>query len=142
MEEYRAIHHAKYLERTERGVHIHKIIDDIKNCTRLEEIHAAVSNILETIQEPVNQTDFGLKLLDAINTNKAIITQLDNHFQVRMSREIQENVNIILGFCGITDTIDIQYDMDCSRDEELARQLAAETPPPVARRPRGRPRRT
>ena len=143
MEDYRAVHHAKYLERArviERWERIHAIVDSVKDHTDLSEIRKSVSEILGIVQEPVKELDFGLKLVEAINTNKAIVVQLDNPVQITMSRKIQEDVKTILGLCGLDDTIEVEYDMDCSRDEEIARQLAR-APAPVVRRRRGRPAR-
>jgi hypothetical protein len=143
MEDYRAAHHAKYLERVrvvERWETIHTIIEDIKEHTDLAEIRASVSGILNILKEPVKELDFGLKLVEAINTNGAITVQLDNPVQITMSKKIQEDVKTILGLCGLDDTIEVEYDMDCSRDEEIARQLAR-APAPVVRRRRGRPAR-
>jgi hypothetical protein len=146
MEDYRAVHHAKYLERVrvvERWKRIHEIVDSIHEHVDLTDIRASVSEIMSIVQEPVKELDFGLKLVEAINTNKAIVVQLDNPVQVTMSRKIQEDVKTILGLCGLDDTIEVQYDMDCSRDEEIARNLAEPdpVPPVVRRRGRGRPRR-
>ena len=143
MEDYRAAHHAKYLERVrvvERWETIQKIIEDIKEHTDLAEIRASVSGILNILKEPVKELDFGLKLVEAINTNGAITVQLDNPVQITMSKKIQEDVKTILGLCGLDDTIEVEYDMDCSRDEEIARQLAR-APARVVRRRRGRPAR-
>jgi hypothetical protein len=144
MEDYRAIHHAKYLERVrvvERWKRIHEIVDSIKEHGDLSEIRASVSEIMEIVQEPVKALDFGLELVEAINTNKAIVVRLDNPEQVTTSRKIQEDVKTILGLCGLDDTIEVEYVMDCSRDEEIARSLAEPDPPIVRRRGRGRPRR-
>ena len=146
MEDYRAVHHAKYLERTrviERWKRIHAIVESIKDHVDLSEIRKSVSEILCIVQEPVKELDFGLKLVEAINTNKSIVVHLDNPVQITMSRKIQEDVKTILGLCGLDDTIEVQYDMDCSRDEEIARNLAEPdpVPPVVRRRGRGRPRR-
>ena len=151
MEDYRAAHHAKYLERvriTERWTAIHAIVDSIKEHTDLSDIRNSVSTILDILKHPVKEFDFGLKLVEAINTNGAITIQVDNPVQTTMSRKIQEDVKKILGLCGLDDTIEIEYDMDCSKDEEIARNLAERDAdpepapaPPVARRGRGRPRR-
>lgn len=143
MEDYRAVHHAKYLERArviERWERIHAIVDSIKDHRDLSEIRKSVSEILGIVQEPVKELDFGLKLVEAINTNKAIVVQLDNPVQITMSRKIQEDVKTIIGLCGLDDTIEVEYDMDCSRDEEIAQRLAVEVPV-APRRRRGRPRR-
>ena len=143
MDDYFAVHHAKYLERVrvvERWERIHEIVDSIKDHGDISDIRKSVSEIMAIVQEPVKELDFGLKLVEAINTNKAIVVQVDNPVQVTMGRKIQEDVKKILGLCGLDDTIEIQYDMDCSRDEEIARSLAEPAPLGVRRR-RGRPRR-
>lgn len=131
MEDYRAVHHAKYLERArviERWKRIHAIVESIKDHGDLSEICKSVSEILGILEEPVKELDFGLKLVESINTNKAIVVQLDNPGQITMSRKIQEDVKTILGLCGLDDTIEVEYDMDCSRDEEIAQRLALEVP--------------
>jgi hypothetical protein len=148
------------------------LIDAIRRHTTISEIHESVHTISGLITE--NQellekqtlSQVGLELLDALNTNVHTKTNFNNASQVSMSRDVQQTVKHVLTICGVIvndDDIEVNYDMDCSRDEEVARQLAQdlanapfnpllqpipplpEVPhhqPPQPRRPRGRPRRT
>jgi len=140
MEEHRARHREKYLER-ERLIRIKEnYIESLANHTTLDQVKNTTTEILEFVEKA--GSDFGLKVLDAINNNQAIKTDFNNRMQIRMSQQVQENVKKILELCGI-EGVEVNYEMDCSQDEEIARQLAQEVEPepPRVRRPRGRPRR-
>lgn len=138
MEEHRARHREKYNER-ERLIKIREnYIQVLKEHTNLNQIKNTTTEILEFVAK--GDSEFGLSVLDAINNNKAIKTDFNNRVQIRMSQEVQENVKKILELCGV-EGVEVNYEMDCSQDEEIARQLAQEPEPPRVRRPRGRPRR-
>ena len=161
MEDYRSAHRTKYLERIQeleetekflRARHLErikkienleKLVEDIKTHTTMNQIKKTVNEMLETIESEEEALDkqklsqIGLGLVEAINTNQFTMTNFNNQNHILMSRDVHEIVKSILNLCGIDDTIEVQYDMDCSRDEEIARQLEQE--PPVVRRRRGRP---
>ena len=126
MEEYRAVHHARYLERErirERSKRVHELIESILECKTIFEVRKVTKKLLEILEEPVEELDFGLRLVEVISTSPLVKVQLDKKSHTQASRTIQGNVKKILSLCGLDDTIEIQYDMDCSRDEEIARSL-------------------
>ena len=152
MEDYRSAHHSKYLERiqeiedreklhTDKIQKLGKFIEDIKTHTTMNQIKKTVSEMLEIIQseelDKQKLSQIGMGLVEAINTNKFTVTDFNNQLHILTSRDVHEIVKSILSLCGIDDTIEVQYDMDCSRDEEIARQLTHE--PPVIRRRQIRP---
>ncbi len=140
MEDYRSAHHAKYLERIQKLEKLEKFVEDIKTHTTMNQIKKTVNEMLETIDDKLDKqklSQIGLSLVEAINTNKFTVTDFNNQTHVLMSRDVHEIVKSILSLCGIDDTIEVQYEMDCSRDEEIARQLSAE--PPIVRKRRARP---
>jgi hypothetical protein len=158
MEDYRSAHHAKYLERIqeieerekiqlERIQKLEKHIEDIKTHATMNQIRLTVNEMLEIIESGEGTLDkqklsqIGLSLVEAINTTRFAMTDFSNQIHVLVSRDVHAIVKSILSLCGIDDTIEVQYEMDCSRDEEIARQLTFE--PPVLRRRRvsARPRR-
>jgi len=109
-------------------------------------IHGAVKKMAQIMEDPDIDKQklgpIGLSLVEAINTNKFITVDFHNTIEVTASQEVQRIVKTVLKICGVDDDIEVQYTMDCSRDEELARELAqtVDPVPPVVRRPRGRPR--
>lgn len=184
--EYRAVQHARYLERerqreaaeaaatavveaealalreaAERAnnawLDIHTRIAEIKQYTVIFQVNEAVKNLHDVLQRFVEDgvlerrsdtlAQLGMELLDAINNNAHIKTDFSNQIQVRLSHTVRENVQKILAMCNVItqeEDLDVNYEMDTSRDEELARQLADELPPapaPAPARRRGRPRR-
>ena len=152
MDDYRAIHRARYLEREkERTEKLEKIerlktlVESIETHTNMRQIQGTVQEISDTLPDVVLDKDeltrIGLRLVEVISANQFTKTDFNHHVQVQMSQDVHGAVKNILNLCGIDDTIEVQYDMDCSRDEEIAQELAREPPPPIARRPRGRPRR-
>jgi hypothetical protein len=142
MEDYRSAHHAKYLERIQKFEKLDKCIDEIKTHVTMNQIKKTVDEMLEIIEsnkelDKQKLSQIGMSLVEAINTNKFTVTDFSNQIHVLMSRDVHAIVKSILSLCGIDDTIEVQYDMDCTRDEEIARQLSFE--PPVLRRRRARP---
>ena len=148
MEDYRARHHMQYIEREKerleiiaRAEKLEKLVESIQTETSIMGLYKTVQTIKENLDKQ-KLSQFGFNLVEAINTNGFISIDFNNTIHVTASQEVQKVVKEILGQCGIDDDIEVQYNMDCSRDEEVARQLAetVEPIPPVARRPRGRPR--
>ena len=161
MEDYRSTHRAKYLERIQeleetekflRAIHLErikkienleKLVEDIKTHTTMNQIKKTVNEMLEIIESEEEALDkqklsqIGLGLVEAINANRFTVTDFNNQLHVLTSRDVHAIVKSILSLCGIDDTIEVQYDMDCSRDEEMARRMSVE--PPVLRRRRARP---
>jgi hypothetical protein len=156
MEDYRSAHHAKYLERIQELEEIEKLllgrsqkieklkklVEDIKTQTTMNQIKTTVNEMLETIEsdealDKQKLSQIGLDLVETINTNKFTMTDFNNHVHVLMSRDVHAIVKSILSLCGIDDNIEVQYEMDCSQDEEIARRMSME--PPVLRRRRARP---
>ena len=65
------------------------------------------------------------------NVNENDLTKINFHdaLSVTTSKHIHSVMKEILRLCGIltdTEELEMTYDMDCSKDEELARQLAEE----------------
>ena len=147
MEDYRSAHHAKYLERMQKLEKLEKHIEDIKTHATMNQIKKTVNEMLEIIESGEGTLDkqklsqIGLSLVEAINTTRFAMTDFSNQMHVLVSRDVHAIVKSILSLCGIDDTIEVQYDMDCSQDEEIARRMSVE--PPVIRRRRvsARPRR-
>jgi hypothetical protein len=149
MDDHRARHHAQYLEREkerteiiERTKKLETLVESIQIETSIMGLYKIVKSVADTLRDNLDKqklAQIGLGLVEAINTNGFISIDFNNTIHVTASQEVQITVKSILGRCGIDDTIEVQYNMDCSRDEELARELA-QTAPPVVRRPRGRPR--
>ncbi len=153
MEDYRSAHHTKYLERIqeiekreklqlEKIQKLEKLVEDIKAHTTMNQIKTTVNEMLETIEsdealDKQKLSQIGLDLVETINTNKFTMTDFNNHVHVLMSRDVHAIVKSILSLCGIDDSIEVQYEMDCSQDEEIARRMSME--PPVLRRRRARP---
>ena len=153
MEDYRSAHHAKYLERIqeieereklqlEKIQKLEKFVEDIKAHTTMNQIRLTVNEMLEIIEseealDKQKLSQIGLSLVEAINANRFAMTDFHNQLHVLTSRDVHAIVKSILSLCGIDDTIEVQYEMDCSQDEEMARRMAVE--PPVLRRRRARP---
>ena len=157
---------------------VHTKISEIRQLTTNYQIRESVDSLLGILTETVDQqvlekktlTELGMDLLDAINTNENIKTDFSNPAQVQLSRAIKESVKKALSLCNVimeNEDLDVNYEMDCSRDAELAQELARalmlgtvdgdrdrdrdrdrdpddDAPPPAAPAPRrrGRPRRT
>jgi len=132
MEDYRALHRAKYLEREKERLELEKNrkklyekIEKLKTYKTMNTINKTLGEIREglDILEKPKLTEFGLAVLEAINTNPSVTTNFHKPKQVQTSTQVQESVKQVLTYCGI-EGLEINYEMDCSRDEEIARNLA------------------
>jgi hypothetical protein len=132
MEDYRALHRAKYLEREQQRLELEKKrkklyekIEKLKTYKTMNTVHKTLGEILEGVElvEKPKLTEFGLAVLEAINTNPSVTTNFHKPKQVQTSTQVQESVKKVLTYCGI-EGLEINYEMDCSRDEEIARNLA------------------
>jgi DNA polymerase III delta prime subunit len=130
-------------------------ITGIRQHTSMVTIRKSVDTILETITEnkDILEKDalgeIAMSVVDAINNNNNTITNLNIQQHMDISRQVQTTIKKLLLLCEViqdTEELDVDYDMDCSRDEEIALQLSRQQlidtndPPPRQRRPRGRPR--
>jgi len=132
MDEHRARHRAEYLQREQERLELemkrkkmYEKIEKIKTYKTMNTISKTLGDIAEglvNIEKP-KLTEFGLAVLEAINNNPSVTTNFHKPKQVQMSKQVQESVQNILKYCGI-EGLEINYEMDCSRDEEIARNLA------------------
>ena len=70
-----------------------------------------------------------LKVFDSVNQNGFTKINFNNLEDVCNSKRICETMNSILSKVGIqheTDTVEVEYEMDCNKDEEIARRLYLE----------------
>ena len=132
MEDHRARHRAQYLEREQARLELEKRrkkmyekIEKLKTYKTMNTISKTLGEIIEglDILEKPKLTEFGLAVLEAINTNPSVTTNFHKPKQVQTSNQVQESVQKVLAYCGI-EGLEINYEMDCSRDEEIARNLA------------------
>jgi hypothetical protein len=94
------------------------VSDKIKKVRESETNH----NVSEDIHDKV------LKLFDSVNSANATVF-LNNSAHIEASNKIHRLMTHMLYECGMlqsddTNSLDVEIDMDCSKDEELARQLA------------------
>ncbi len=184
LNEYRAMQHARYLERERQCLEteaeetakreaaireaarkaeqannawldIQAQINDIRQHVTTYQVHESVKRIFITVTDAVEKqilekevlSQLGTEVLDAVNTNTHITTDFSNPVQVSLSRAVKESVKNVLSLCNVileNEDLEVNYEMDTSRDAEIAQQLARERPdPPLPNPPRrrGRPRR-
>ena len=110
--------------------------DSLEDILRvLEDLHThIVSHIAQWNEEKDAQmmkkiVDAVLQVFECINQNKTTKVNFHKHNDVLSSKKIHTVMNAIFSIVGIqheSDSIDIHYDMDCSKDEELAQRLQRE----------------
>jgi hypothetical protein len=132
MDDYRALHRAKYLEREQERLELerkrkkmYERVEKLKTYKTMNTISKTLGEIIEGLElvEKPKLTEFGLSVLQAINGNPSVTTNFHKPKQVQTSTHVQEGVKQVLTYCGI-EGLEINYEMDCSRDEEIARNLA------------------
>jgi hypothetical protein len=72
-----------------------------------------------------------MSLLDGINTRSSISVKFSDPGHVEATKDMQQAMKDLLSLCGVLDAsaheeLQLHVEMDCSRDEELARQLQAD----------------
>jgi len=126
MDEYRARHHALFLEEQA----LRDRIAAVRDAPTLDDVHRAVSEILSGLRvRPPDRgrlPEIGLGLVDAISKNPKASTDFSNQFQVRKSQGVFRAVKKILVICGVDEGIEVQYEMDCEGDEAIAQRLEKE----------------
>jgi hypothetical protein len=147
MDEYRAVHRAQYLERErvrlEREARVQFFKGLVDTLRETDDVHTAVGHFFHELQRdpPDGPLEpLGLGVVEALNTNPSYKIHFNDPLSVLKGRGVQNVVAKILELCKVEGGVEVEYDMDCSGDEELAARLAVEEPPPPpVRRPRGRP---
>lgn len=179
---YKSRHHKEYLKRIEEkeeaerklkesieyvNTKLSNIIGTTKEHNNTQQIHDSLDeikllfddyeSIISMIEERIS---YGLQLLENISNNTNICINVHHNDERADSYQIKDKLKDILNKLGLdTEGLDLEFEMDCSRDEEIARTLASQyrrplgglgtsvgptietpvLPPPMPRR-RGRPR--
>jgi hypothetical protein len=67
-----------------------------------------------------------LKVFESVNNNNITKINFNNRDDIEISKQIRKTMNAILSKVGIQhedDNLEVEYEMDCTADEEFARQL-------------------
>jgi len=140
MDDYKAKHHQRYLERQEDArkaeeekkrrikeleEQIDVCIDLIKESKTMNEVETILHMIEKKLNNYENQYEKGLAILEALNSNTYIMVNTTNIHDLEASVRMQTQTQKILKLCGLdVGDIGLEYSMDCSKDEEIARELA------------------
>ena len=124
-------------------------IDEIINMSLMISYSESLESIVEIIEQLINHVnaqihiwnatkdiemmkrvvDAVLQVFECINQNTITKVNLHNSEDVYRSKKIQQLMNNLFSTVGIqheSDSIEVAYDMDCSKDEEFAQQLYLE----------------
>lgn len=145
---YRTRHHDIYKQKKEK---VGKIINDVEryvegtlaidNVTALSVNINTIKAILETESDITFPSHIGPRLLDLINNNKNIRIDCTSDTETTIAKQIKENVAYVLQRLGLeASDMELQYHMDTSHDEEIAKELARQLNGPAPRPRRGRRR--
>ena len=158
LNDYKNAHRARYIEREqareltaklaqelEQNIDTHcKIIGDATQLTQLQDVLKGISNIFNIqnpeVPFPNNLQEKGMSILENINGNSNLKINVTDTNEVELSKSIQDLTKTVLAQFGIeAGEMQIEYDMDTSRDEEIAKELAASMGPQrIPPRPRRR----
>lgn len=118
-------------QRKEKEEEALALIDTYCGLLKETDNHKEMIKILEKVNESLDGIPLeklnskGYDLLEIVNGNKNISINIANERERGNSEKIKELMKVILCKCGIeAGDMDMEFDMDCSRDEEIARQLA------------------
>jgi hypothetical protein len=109
----------------------------------LKQMDIAFKNFPSSISPPSGIQDKGYNVLNTINTNTNVKVNFSDVNDLELSKNIQNLVKNILEQCGIkSGDMNVEYSMDTSRDEEVAKEIDRtlnKRPPPQPRRRRDPP---
>lgn len=134
---YKNKHQAKYAERENVRSFITQTIDNhtsnVQNAEKLDQMEGALKSFEEAFKnfptppmpfQPMNLQNKGMDFLTKVNTNSSVKVNFNDTKDVELSRNIQGLVKNILEKLGIpAGNMGIEYHMDTSNDEEVARKL-------------------
>lgn len=174
--DYRSLHHQRYLERErlreeeekvrlaaeqaekqriqEYVADLHVFCNVLESACCIAEAKQVLENIKDKLDVNIKHEDLlgiGGKILEVLHSNPNVKINLLEPSDIQASQDIKELSKLILTTLGLdASDIDLEFEMDCSKDEEIARALAESwgSPlpalpiinPPVIPRRRGRPR--
>lgn len=102
---------------------------------QLEEIKSSLTTYIDTYNITKDSefmkgiSDVVLKVFESVNHNTFTKINFNNIDDINASKNIRETMNILLSKVGIqheTDSLAVEYEMDCNEDEEIARRLYLE----------------
>lgn len=145
---YKERHQSRYIDRENARNNITTTFEthstNIESATQLKQMEEALKSIENAFKDfppsiapPSNIQEKGMNVLNKVNTNTNVKVNFADVNDVNLSKNIEALVKNILDKCGIqSGNMNIEYNMDTSRDEEIARQLQDDFRP----RPRPPPR--
>lgn len=151
LDDYRELQRQRYMERMEenkaREEELKKKAKRIEECLQQMSVYCNISKDIKSVKEMHNlmtkvlvtldscqKEDIipkqelmgkGLDILESINSNTNLCIDLRNQVAKEASKQLKEIVKTILTRCGISASdMELEFDMDCSKDEEIAIALA------------------
>lgn len=134
LECYRNKHASKYHERIKEQEKIYNDFENyvvnLENCISILALKQNLRDIIETlkksdlVKDQIKKKYNALDIVNKINNNATSIVDFSNPDDRIAVMEIKDLMKELLDLFQIYDDIDIEISMDCSKDEEIARQLA------------------
>lgn len=142
LKEFRQRHHARFIHREKERLaaqeefhnDFDRLVESISECSSLIELRDTLSVIISLMKEKQDKyieidRSFearGLKIVDEISKNKYIKINLNSSSDVESAALVRDLSRTIVLNCKVegAQDIEIQFDMDCSRDEQIARELS------------------
>jgi hypothetical protein len=114
-------------------------IDKFKNVNNVNNVNNMNPNNQNMMKQIV---DAVLKVFESVNNNTSAKINFNDREEINTSKCIQQTMKAILGKVGIQhedENLEVNYEMDCTQDEEFAQQLYLEeqqrvnnhVPPPL-----------
>ena len=137
--EYRAKHQAKYQEREMQREKEKELVDtciteidglcDIISIAKgVDDITAKLQHVHTLLQEHKailpDMMEYGLRIYETFNNNHELYSSFGCSEDIARFKEFEVMMKKTLEACNIDpEIVDIQVDMDCSKDEEIAERM-------------------
>lgn len=148
---YKERHQSRYIDRENARNNITTTFEthstNIESATQLKQMEEALKSIESAFKDfptsiapPSNIQEKGMNVLNKVNTNTNVKVNFADVNDIHLSKNIENLVKNILEKCGIqSGTMNVEYNMDTSRDEEIARQMQESFGPRARQRPQQQP---
>lgn len=147
LSDYKALHQKRYQEREAKREAVLSACKSFDGCVSIPDACQKMRDLLTTLEDPevtsIIRPELGMDILQGLNENVELkVSMMDRN----RADELHSMLKVVMEKLGCDPDVKLEFDMDCSKDEEIARALAQTfiddyvVPPPAPRRTR-RPRR-
>lgn len=122
---YKSVHQQRYAEREAKREALFAACKGFGSLPSMESACISMHDVLKLLDDPdvvpIIKAELGLDVLQGLNDNAQLrVSITDRHH----ANDLHVLLKRVMEKCGCDPDIELEFDMDCSKDEEIARALA------------------